>query len=248
MNAVAFSPDGALLASAGDRRDGAVVEHRHRPAARRAARRPRRRGQGVAFSPDGALLVSAGTDQTVQLWDLGWWERPSSDWAEAGCKVVNRNLSQAEWEQFAGKLQYERTCPTLPAGKVHRTMPLRPVLLVAGRPRLPRRADEAPHRAGRIRYQSIPVRSLPSGLFHRRPRDGDRSRREGDAEPSTLHGRGAPRRRGHGSGSRGHSRVRSAVPRLPPSQQLPPTGPTSRPMPTLPPAIPQVCSTLLAIR
>jgi WD40 repeat protein len=71
----------------------------------------------VTFSPEGDLLVTTGTDHTVQLWDLGWWQQPPADWAQKGCRVVNRNLSQAEWKQFAGKLQYKRTCPTLPAGE-----------------------------------------------------------------------------------------------------------------------------------
>ncbi len=70
----------------------------------------------VAFSHDDALRVSVGTDQTVQLWNPSWWARPSSDWAEAGCGLVNRNLSRAEWDQLAGERPYQRTCPTLPAG------------------------------------------------------------------------------------------------------------------------------------
>jgi WD40 repeat protein len=75
--------------------------------------------RSVAFSRAGALLVSAGTDQTVRLWNLRWLTNAQSaaSWAEAGCNVVNRNLSRAEWDQFAGNPPYRRTCPKLPAGK-----------------------------------------------------------------------------------------------------------------------------------
>jgi WD40 repeat protein len=119
VNAVAFSPTGTRLATAGA--DGTV---RLWDTATGRLRGKPLEGHGgavnaVAFSPDGALLVTAGTEQTVLLWDLRWWRRPSSSssWAEAGCKVVNRNLSSAEWERFAGELRYQRTCPNLPAGK-----------------------------------------------------------------------------------------------------------------------------------
>jgi WD40 repeat protein len=71
----------------------------------------------VAFSSDGTSLASASKDGTLQLWRLSWWDQPSTDWAEDGCRLVNRNLSQAEWDQFAGDRPYQRTCPALPPGQ-----------------------------------------------------------------------------------------------------------------------------------
>jgi WD40 repeat protein len=113
---VAFSDDGARLATASI--DGTVQlwdpatgklhgELTGHPGAVNA----------VAFSSDGTALASASPDGTLQLWRLDWWDRLPAAWAEDGCRVVNRNLTRAEWDQFAGDQPYQRTCPALRSGQ-----------------------------------------------------------------------------------------------------------------------------------
>jgi WD40 repeat protein len=113
---VAFSPDGARLTSISTDEtmqvwDPATGELRGELVGTGGQVR------GVAFSADGTSLASAGTDGPVQVWDLTWWDRPPADWVEAGCRLVNRNLSMAEWNDVAPGSPYERTCPELGSGE-----------------------------------------------------------------------------------------------------------------------------------
>jgi WD40 repeat protein len=69
VHAVAFSPDGKLLASTG--KDGAVCLW-DVTAGQSVARLQGHRGAAytLAFSPDGNILASGGSDTTILLWDM----------------------------------------------------------------------------------------------------------------------------------------------------------------------------------
>lgn len=71
VRAVAFSPDGTLLASAGDDQCAQVwdIEHkRHLLDLCHARHRPARGLLAVAFSPDGGVIATTGRDKTMCVW------------------------------------------------------------------------------------------------------------------------------------------------------------------------------------
>ncbi|MCL6535440.1 MAG: hypothetical protein K6U77_05155 [Armatimonadetes bacterium] len=72
VRSIAFTPDGRLLASAGD--DGAIRLYRTvdgSPAGVLTAHTGK--VFGIAFSPNGKLLASAGEDATIRLWRTADW-------------------------------------------------------------------------------------------------------------------------------------------------------------------------------
>lgn len=66
----------------------------------------------VAFSPDGLYLVESQANGPVIVRSV-----TPDGWAAEACRIANRNLTRAEWNQFVGATEsYQRTCPDLPAG------------------------------------------------------------------------------------------------------------------------------------
>ena len=51
----------------------------------------------IAWSPDGNTLVSGSWDDMVILWDINF-----DSWHNRACHVANRDLTEAEWNQFIG--------------------------------------------------------------------------------------------------------------------------------------------------
>ncbi len=59
----------------------------------------------VAFSPDGSKLASVSRDGSIVIWDVSL-----DSWISQACDIANRNLTEAERQQYLGDEPYHETC------------------------------------------------------------------------------------------------------------------------------------------
>lgn len=72
----------------------------------------------LVFDPQGRWLASGSMDGTIRIWQLDI----CAVLARA-CRTAGRNLSAAEWRQYAGEVPYQITCPQYPGANPEQAEP-----------------------------------------------------------------------------------------------------------------------------
>ncbi|SET95117.1 TIR domain-containing protein [Geodermatophilus poikilotrophus] len=108
---VAFSRDGRSLVSGSEDQSVRAWDVRSRLPRGAPLTGHEQAVTGVAFTPDGQQVASSSHDGAARLWDVDF-----STWAQAGCGLIGRNMTMAEWTDLLPDLPYRRTCPGVPPG------------------------------------------------------------------------------------------------------------------------------------
>jgi WD40 repeat protein len=106
INSIAFSPDGTILAAGTDKGNIVLWNVATRSWLGQPLQGFADSVDSVAFSPDGATVAAGTLDASVILWDID-----IASWHERACEIANRNLTEAEWQQYIGATPYQETCP-----------------------------------------------------------------------------------------------------------------------------------------
>ncbi|HET9517267.1 MAG TPA: hypothetical protein VFO77_06045, partial [Actinoplanes sp.] len=116
LGAVAFSPDGQLLATEGG---GVVmlwsVANQHDPALLATLTHRDMRANSVAFSPDGRTLAAGGSGRShvgtvISLWDYSELNDLLAHPAQFACAVTGRSLTKGEWARYVPEVTYQKGC------------------------------------------------------------------------------------------------------------------------------------------
>jgi WD40 repeat protein/energy-coupling factor transporter ATP-binding protein EcfA2 len=114
ITGLAFSPDGKTMSSVSNDKSVILWDVASRLPLGTLTDSAEEFGNSVAFSPDNKTLASSGVENSVVLWDVD-----SESWKDRICNLIDRNLTQVEWQQYFEEIgrPYRKTCERWPAGK-----------------------------------------------------------------------------------------------------------------------------------